>query len=582
MSPLAKRWSRRRTIHTKLPPRVRDAAVIAITFALAGCGPVQRMARGYADAPALQLADALSEPGLAGAPRSLVGQRRLVLDDFGSLDTDVLDTYGTPWKLVAAALVQRRADRDGSALSEGTLRTVLREFGFLIPERVANWEGPSHARFRNPVGLLTGTASRSFPSVELEIAGLGCASCHSGMTYDANGMPTGEAWVGMPNTSLDLSAYGDSLFTAMRAALDDADRLLATVRTVYPDVSERELSTLRKYGIPRGRERLADLSARYGRGLPFANGGPGITNGVAALRHQLGMAQTTSSGHAFVSIPFLGDRDLKSSLLADGVYSAVGETRFAARSRGKIGGVGESQLDAAAATLAFFTIPTQGVTAKTARRAVEPMKDVMRYLAALRAPAFPGEVDRELAAAGERIYRESCASCHGDLTGGIDGVRLIRFPNELVPLATIGTDPERAIAADEESLARIARTGFDRWIDAENTAGYVAPPLTGVWATAPYLHNGSVPTLWQLMNPQYRPERFLVGGHALDYDAVGIALGRIDATGLYGYAAGYHPWSTPAVYDTREAGKGNRGHEREFDGLTVEQKRELLEYLKLL
>jgi hypothetical protein len=111
------------------------------------------------------------------------------------------------------------------------------------------------------------------------------------------------------------------------------------------------------------------------------------------------------------------------------------------------------------------------------------------------------------------------------------------------------------------------------------TGGYVAPILSGLWATAPYLHNGSVPTLWQFLNPELRTARFYVGGHALDFAAMGIA-GQLGDDGVFGYPAGYAPWSRPQLYDTSKPGMSNRGHERQLDGLSADDKRALIEYLK--
>jgi hypothetical protein len=110
---------------------------------------------------------------------------------------------------------------------------------------------------------------------------------------------------------------------------------------------------------------------------------------------------------------------------------------------------------------------------------------------------------------------------------------------------------------------------------------YVAPPLAGVWATAPYQHNGSVPTLWHLMHPDQRPARFYVGGHRIDFVRVGIA-GEVESDGTMRYASDYRPWSTPRLFDTSEPGRSNRGHETMFADLTEAQKTALLEYLKRL
>ena len=134
---------------------------------------------------------------------------------------------------------------------------------------------------------------------------------------------------------------------------------------------------------------------------------------------------------------------------------------------------------------------------------------------------------------------------------------------------------------DTMITARLAANAYGRHMAAEHTGGYVAPILSGLWATAPYLHNGSVPTLWQLLTPEDRPSRFLVGGHALDFAAMGIAGSR-DSAGVYRYDAEYTPWSTPELYDTSRPGLSNRGHERQVAGLTDAQKRSLIEYLKTL
>ena len=105
--------------------------------------------------------------------------------------------------------------------------------------------------------------------------------------------------------------------------------------------------------------------------------------------------------------------------------------------------------------------------------------------------------------------------------------------------------------------------------------------LTGVWMSAPYLHNGSVPTMRQLLTPEERPARFMVGGHRLDFRTLGIA-GAVDADGVYAYPRSYAPWSKPVVIDTRAPGLSNRGHEADVVGLSESEKTALIEYLKLL
>jgi hypothetical protein len=141
------------------------------------------------------------------------------------------------------------------------------------------------------------------------------------------------------------------------------------------------------------------------------------------------------------------------------------------------------------------------------------------------------------------------------------------------------TDSLRWATADSTSLAVLKRIGYGGVIEPLAAGGYVAPDLSGVWSTAPYLHNGSVPTLWHLLHPEDRPERFYVGGHALDWEKVGIA-GTPGTDGVYRYPDGYRPWSRSMLYDTKEPGRSNAGHE--VRDLSEAQKRALLEYLKVL
>ena len=105
----------------------------------------------------------------------------------------------------------------------------------------------------------------------------------------------------------------------------------------------------------------------------------------------------------------------------------------------------------------------------------------------------------------------------------------------------------------------------------EATDGYLAPPLDGIWASAPYLHNGSVPTLEQLLEPRLRPKCFQRYNDSLRYDFKRVGW----------------QYQTPAVckgvtvFDTSLYGKGNGGHDYGSE-LSANARRALLEYLKTL
>jgi hypothetical protein len=104
-------------------------------------------------------------------------------------------------------------------------------------------------------------------------------------------------------------------------------------------------------------------------------------------------------------------------------------------------------------------------------------------------------------------------------------------------------------------------------------ASYKARPLNGIWATAPYLHNGSVPSLWQLLKkPSDRVKTFLVGSRTFDPVEVGFKYRDRD----------YGPDDPKFRLDTRLPGNRNTGHAYPKDGLTDKEIAALVEYLKTL
>lgn len=122
--------------------------------------------------------------------------------------------------------------------------------------------------------------------------------------------------------------------------------------------------------------------------------------------------------------------------------------------------------------------------------------------------------------------------------------------------------------------------------------GYVAPPLVGVWASAPYFHNGSVPTIDTVLNSSARPEiwsRNARDPHAYDLARVGIAyqpVTREDFEKSAAAAAGKSFLSQVAIdhgaiYDTKGFGHGNMGHPF-GDRLTADERQAVIEFLKSL
>jgi len=209
----------------------------------------------------------------------------------------------------------------------------------------------------------------------------------------------------------------------------------------------------------------------------------------------------------------------------------------------------------------------------------ETLKQLEEYLMDLEAPRYERlfPVDRELAAAGEPIYNQYCARCHafgGEETGKVLPLTAEAWAVEgLETDAPLFTDPHRAeMWTPEAAEAYNAYTDGYPW-DFEHfrsTGGYVNVPLDGIWARAPYLHNGSVPYLGEILEPaEARTQVFWSGYDLYDPDRVGFVSEGEDAE-RYGKRL-----------DTSLPGNSNQGHLWGTD-LPDEDKAALLEYLKTL
>ena len=193
----------------------------------------------------------------------------------------------------------------------------------------------------------------------------------------------------------------------------------------------------------------------------------------------------------------------------------------------------------------------------------------------LPAPAYPFEVDLQKAKRGKEIYQYACAECHET--------------NRFMPVDAIGTDPGRAIGLTDQARIGLTANLKAACIDEQNPAcqvpdeeilvprqenpGYTSQLLDGIWARAPYLHNGSVPTMHHLLIPSSRPKSFQRGNIAYDQINMGFE------------------WREGGLnsYETSRPGFSSEGHadlDTFFGGIDFSQEPEkladLIEYLKTL
>jgi len=228
-------------------------------------------------------------------------------------------------------------------------------------------------------------------------------------------------------------------------------------------------------------------------------------------------------------------------------------------------------------------------------------------------PEFFPAVDQDKATQGEALFTEHCSECHAMKPND---------PSVLVPLDEIGTDPAMALqftrtmqktgalegvrkhiiagekfgpeapaweimqhvvigvlVADPTAFAS-EPGGAEAWLrKIEEVSGadesrqddlesYRARPLHGIWATAPYLHNGSVRNLWQLMLPPDQRETSFMAGR-IDFDPVDVGLAVAEEG------------PGRSVIDTTKPGNRATGHDHGTD-LSEDEKRAIIEFLKVL
>lgn len=211
-----------------------------------------------------------------------------------------------------------------------------------------------------------------------------------------------------------------------------------------------------------------------------------------------------------------------------------------------------------------------------AERIDQEFDDVRAYLSTLRPPPYPLPIDRKLAAEGRDVFEAFCSECHGTY-----GARE-SYPHLIIPLEEVGTDPLLWQATAREGLPLVEwfnRSFYGRTSRLVPGPGYVAPPLDGIWATAPYLHNGSVPTVEALLDSRKRPAYWLrpVSQGPLDP----VSLGWKHQILLHGKADELDATLRKRLYDTSLPGYSNKGH-LFGDELSDGQRRALIEYLKTL
>jgi mono/diheme cytochrome c family protein len=212
-------------------------------------------------------------------------------------------------------------------------------------------------------------------------------------------------------------------------------------------------------------------------------------------------------------------------------------------------------------------------------------EDIQAFVESVRAPRYPRPIDDARAAQGRVLFARDCAGCHGSYGADALADETDTYPNLLIPLDVIATDPVIAEVGTKHAANVFEvynRTFYGRVTSlhpGEPFPGYVPPPLDGIWATAPFLHNGSVPSVLLVLNSKARPRYW----KRIDYDSTHFDE---QALGWPFIALPYGQDDAPDaerkyIYDTTKWSQSNGGHTF-GDGYSDAERRAVLEYLKTL
>jgi hypothetical protein len=377
---------------------------------------------------------------------------------------------------------------------------------------------------------------------------LNCSVCHASTVRTAADAPA-RVYLAMPSHRFDLHRFEKFVFDCVADERFNGEHLIPVIDRISGGLSLLDRYLVYPVAIALMRDRTLMLRSRFAFVFDQPDWGPGRVDTFNSAKVLFNWPMDKLPKHELIGasdFPSVWQQGLKTGMQ---LHWDGNNTRVEERNKSAAFGTGT-------------TPPTIDLDA---------IGRIESWLLDLKPPKYPLPIDTALAQRGEAIYQRLCSGCHGRSGSDFAGERV----GKVTPIADIGSDRGRLdsytydLAVNQATLY----AGYPhRFAHFRKTYGYANMPLDGLWLRAPYMHNGSVPTLRHLLEPaEQRPRVFYRGSDLLDPVNVGFAWGEADAPGTRLFQ-----------FDTAVPGNGNRGHEGEAYGTTLsdDDKSALLEHLK--
>lgn len=429
----------------------------------------------------------------------------------------------------------------GTEVSVGIPAPIFRVLPVLFADKLPNRPGQGYERVgfviepNAPRGRPIGT---TYVEERVPLVGLNCATCHVGTVRESPTAPR-QIVLGMPAHQMDLQGYANFLTACAQDPRFEAGTLLEAIRKQDPEFGFLDGLVYRFLVIKRTRDGILERAEQNAWFKDRPPQGPGRVDTFNPYKRMFGFDLKADTSVGTADLPPLFNQRPRQGLWLhwDGNNDRVEE-------RNKSAAIG------AGATPESLDLAS--------------LDRIAQWALDLKPPPFPAaRVNQARVEPGRRIYETACAQCHAFGASRV---------GQVSPVSEVGTDPERVQSFTAELAARMNTLGAGtpwQFSHFRKTEGYANMPLDGVWLRAPYLHNGSVPTLRALLFPEERPAVFYRGYDVYDFDRVGFV------------AEGAEAEQGGVRFDTSLRGNGNGGHLYGRD-LPAADREALIEYLKTL